>query len=565
VARPLDIIRMKFQEEVLGAVDSRPEGPLVVRKNRIHEILAFLKNNPELDMNFLMDIAGVDFLGEDPRFEVVYNLYSLSKNHRLLLRVKVPESDLHLPTATHLWHSADWGERECWDQYGIVFDGHPFLRRILNHEDFVGHPLRKDYAVEGRQPLKETVDYQILGNMVPETDGAGLDGGIGNFIELNLGPAHTATHGTLRSKVLLDGEIIVKVVPEIGYLHRGFEIMSEQVPYQHVIPYTDRLNYCSAPMNNTCYAMAVEKMLGIEAPPRAQRIRVIIDEIGRIIDHLVALGVNAMDMGAFTNFWYAFWPRELAYDIFSKLCGSRLTTTYTRIGGMPRDLYDGFESDVKGFIKALRAAISDIMALLKKNRIFNDRVREVGMISKELAISYGFTGPNLRAAGVEYDVRKAQPYNGYDQFDFDIPLGEKGDTWDRFFVRVEEIHQSCKIIDQALKDIPGGPFMTEDYGVALPPKKDVYGSIEGLMAHFKHIMHGIRPPKGEAYFCTEAANGELGFYIVSDGGPKAYRNKCRPPCFYYYSAFPYLAEGSFLADAVVVLGSMNVIAGELDR
>lgn len=564
MARPLDIIKAKFSEEILWVNDERPEGQLVVRKNRIHEILSFLKKDPELDMDFLMDIAGVDYLGEDPRFEVVYILYSLNKKHRLVLRVKVPESDLHLPTAVDLWNSANWGERECWDQYGVIFDGHPFLRRILNHDDFQGHPLRKDYSVQGRQILKETVDYQILGNLIQETEGAGQDG-IGNFIELNMGPAHTATHGTLRSKILLDGEIIVKVVPEIGYLHRGFEIMSEQVSYQHVIPYTDRLNYCSAPMNNTCYAMAAEKLLGIEAPPRAQRIRLIIDEVGRIIDHLVALGVNAMDLGAFTNFWYAFWPRELAYDIFANLCGSRLTTSYTRIGGLPKDIYEGFEADIRKFITGVNTALSDILALLKNNRIFNDRIRDVGVIGKELAISYGFTGPNLRAAGVEYDVRKANPYNGYEQFNFDIPLGEKGDTWDRFFVRVEEIRQSCSIIEQALKDIPGGPVMVDNPAVALPDKKEVYGSIEGLMAHFKHIMHGMHPPKGEIYACTEAANGELGFYIVSDGGKKPYRIKCRPPCFYYYSAFPYLAEGGFLADAVAVLGSLNVIAGELDR
>lgn len=559
MARPLDIVRAKFADEVLGVNEAREEGPLVLKKDRIHEILAFCRDNPDLSMNFLMDIAGVDYLGQDPRFEVVYNLYSLTHKHRLLLRVKVPESDLSLPTATDLWKSADWGERECWDQYGVVFNGHPFLRRLLNHEDFVGHPLRKDYPVDGRQVLKETVDYDISREGLTQSDG------IGNFVEINMGPAHTATHGTLRSKVLLDGEIIVKLVPEIGYLHRGFEIMSEQVPYQHVIPYTDRLNYCSCAMNNTCYAMAVEKLLGIEATPRAQRIRVIIDEITRIIDHCVALGVNAMDMGAFTNFWYAFWPRELAYDIFTKLCGARLTTAYTRIGGLSGDLYDGFEEDVKGFNKALNEAMSDIMALLKRNRIFNDRVRDVGMIDKELAISYGFTGPNLRAAGVEYDVRKAHPYNGYEQFDFDIPLGEKGDTWDRFFVRVEEIRQSQRILEQAMKDIPDGPVMVSDYKIALPPKQAVYGSIEGLMAHFKHIMHGIEPPVGEVYGLTEAANGELGFYIVSDGGPKPYRIKVRPPCFYYYSAFPYLAEGSFIADAVVVLGSLNVIAGELDR
>lgn len=382
---------------------------------------------------------------------------------------------------------------------------------------------------------------------------------------LNLGPSHPTMHGTLRVLLTLDGERIVGAVPEIGYLHRCFEKESEDHTYTQIVPYTDRLNYVSPLMNNVGYAMAVEKLLGITVPARAEYIRVIISELSRIMDHLVCIGTNVVDIGALTNFWYFFNVRELLYVWVEALTGARLTNTYTRIGGVARDLPEGFDVGVRKCLKELDVAVKEVMGLLRKNRIFMERTRDVGVIEGEDAIAYGFTGPCLRASGVAYDIRKAHPYCRYDEFDFDVPLGQAGDTYDRTIVRIEEIRQSTRIVEQALAKIPDGPIINPEAHTALPPKAEVYNSIEGLIRHFEIIMFGVKPPAGEVYSYTEAANGELGFYIVSDGSGKPYRIKVRPPCFAIYQAYPHMIQGAMLADAIAILGSLNIVAGELDR
>lgn len=382
---------------------------------------------------------------------------------------------------------------------------------------------------------------------------------------LNMGPSHPASHGTLRSFVALDGETIMAAVLEIGYLHRGFEKTAEHRTYDQVIPYTDRLNYVSALMNNVGFAKAVEGLLGVTVPDRCIFLRVIISELMRIVDHLVCQGANLVDIGALTNFWYLFNQREKLYDILDKLTGARLTNSFTRIGGLARDAYEGFEDDVLKVLKDFEAAVLDVTRLVKKNRIFQNRTVGIGVISAEDAISYGFTGPCLRASGVPYDLRAMHPYYYYDQFDFEIPVGENGDVYDRFMVRFEEIHQSIRIIRQALKMLPGGPVNSDDKRVSLPPKDQTYVHIEGLINHFKHIYEGVKVPAGEFYDATEAANGELGFYIVSDDSGKPYRVRCRPPCFTIFSAFPDMVEGGLIADAISTLGSINIIAGELER
>jgi NADH dehydrogenase I D subunit len=384
-------------------------------------------------------------------------------------------------------------------------------------------------------------------------------------MSLNIGPAHPATHGALRFFVELDGETIKKAGTEIGYLHRAFEKHSEISTWSQVIPYTDRLNYCSSMMNNVGYCMAVEALLGIEIPERAKYIRVIVSELSRIMDHLICVGTSAVDLGGLTNFWYFFNVREEIYDFTEKLCGARLTTNYTRIGGLMRDLTPDFADGIRKVLKNLNVAIKDVTGLLEKNRIFMDRTQGIGIVSKEAAIDLGFTGPCLRASGVPYDLRKAQPYYHYDEFDFEIPVGTVGDTYDRLMLRVEEMRQSARIIEQALTKLPDGPIILDDPKVALPPKKEVYGSIEGLMNHFMLLIDGIKVPKGEVYSATEAANGELGFYIISDGGPRPYRIHCRPPCFPLAAAYGKLAEGGMIADAVAILGSFNIVVGELDR
>jgi NADH dehydrogenase I D subunit len=405
--------------------------------------------------------------------------------------------------------------------------------------------------------------------LLPARSSQGLDSSkplkIKDLAMVNLGPSHPVTHGALRSLCALDGETIVAAVTEIGYLHRGFEKDCETHTFQQCIPYTDRLNYVSAMINNAGFCKAVERMLGVEVPERAVAIRVITCELNRIIDHLVCAGANLVDMGALTNYWYTFNVREKVYNILEKLCGARLTSTYTRIGGLSRDVYPEFDGEVKAVLKEIRNGVGDVKKLIATNRIFLDRTKGVCVISKERAISYGWTGPTLRACGVEYDLRKAEPYYQYENYQFDIPVGTVGDIYDRIFVRFYEIEESIHILEQALAALPGGPVMTSDKRVALPPKERTYGNIEGLMNHFKIIMHGICPEPGEIYDFTEAANGELGFYIVADGNKNPYRVKCRPPCFMNFAAFGEMIEGSMVADAVVNLGSINIIAGEMDR
>ncbi len=384
-------------------------------------------------------------------------------------------------------------------------------------------------------------------------------------LTLNIGPAHPATHGALRFSVELDGETITKAHTEIGYLHRAFEKHSEHSTWSQIIPYTDRLNYCSSMMNNVGYCLAVEKLLGITIPERSQFIRVIVAELSRIMDHLICVGTSAVDLGALSNFWYFFNVRERIYDFTERLCGARLTTNYTRIGGVMRDFPEDAPEEIKTILKDLDHAVKDVTRLLERNRIFMDRTQGIGAVSREQALNWGFTGPCLRASGVPHDIRRAEPYYHYDEFDFEIPVGTQGDTYDRLMVRIEEMRQSAKIIRQAMNRLTPGPVLADDPRIALPPKEKVYGSIEGLMNHFMLLVDGIKPPAGEIYSATEAANGELGFFIISDGGPKPYRVHVRPPCFPLAAAYGRLAEGGLIADAVAILGSLNIIVGELDR
>ena len=385
---------------------------------------------------------------------------------------------------------------------------------------------------------------------------------------VNLGPSHPATHGTLRIILELEGEFIQKATPEIGYLHRGVEKLGESLSFHQFIPLTDRLNYCSSIMNNVGYTLAVEKLLDIQDPIRSQVIRVLVSELGRIGDHIVCIGVNAVDIGAFTVFLYLFKQRETIYDLFEMASGQRLHTSFTRIGGLMRDLPPEFVPLCETFLEDMERSIDEMEALLTRNPIWADRTKGVGKISAADAINWGYTGPCLRAAGVAQDLRKAQPYLGYDTYDFDIPIGISGDVYDRYLVRTEEMRQSLRIVRQALaklKEIGPGPIIVDDYKIALPPKEKVYTRMESLIHHFKLVMHGIDMPVGEVYSATEAANGELGYYLVSDGGKSPYRIHVRPPCYPIFSSFNEQVKGCLIADAVAILGAMNIIAGELDR
>ena len=432
---------------------------------------------------------------------------------------------------------------------------------------------------------------------------------------LNMGPAHPAMHGIIQLLLELDGERVVDTHVEIGYLHRGFEKESERGPYNNVIPYTDRLNYVSPLINNFGYCLAVERILEIEATERCRYIRVIMSELSRITDHLTCIGASAMELGAFTVFLYMIKAREWLWELIESVTGARLTISYGRVGGVKADLPAGFAEQTRKALEDVRRVLLECDTLLTRNRIFVDRMQGTGVITKERAISYGITGPFLRATGVALDTRKSQPYFVYDRLAFDIPTGEHGDNYDRYLVRMEEMEQSMRIVEQALAQIPAGPINVDATGnilpadvmvdeakmgrvagfkqvrvqldptlegstrgyhsavnadekrAVLPPKEDTYGNIEGLMHHFKLIMlgHGICPPTGEYYSAVEGANGELGFYVVSDGSDRPYRVRVRPPCFTIMAALPELLAGDMLADIVPTFGSVNMIGGELDR
>lgn len=386
-----------------------------------------------------------------------------------------------------------------------------------------------------------------------------------DLLTINLGPSHPAMHGTLRVQVQLDGETIVNAGCEIGYLHRGFEKESEACQYQMVIPYAERLNYMGPIHNSNAWCHACEQLLGIRIPTRANALRVITSEMARIIDHMVCIGTNLVDMGALTNFWYMYNYREKIYDLYEELCGARMMVNYPRIGGVSIDAPDGWLESLRKIMGDMDEVLADVQGLIMRNRIFMDRTIGVGVITREMAVSHSVTGPCLRATGIAHDLRKTEPYWGYETYQFEIPTGTQGDTYDRTFVRFREMEESRKIILQAIERIPGGPVMVDDHLVALPAKDKVYNTMEGLINHFKLVMHGIQPPRGEVYSATEGGNGELGFYIVSDGGPAAWRVRIRPPCFANYSTFPKMITGQMVADAVAALGSINVIAGELDR
>lgn len=382
---------------------------------------------------------------------------------------------------------------------------------------------------------------------------------------LNIGPSHPATHGTVRIVAELDGETITKADVEIGYLHRGFEKSAENSTWIQVLPYTDRLNYVSPLLNNVGWVMAVEKLMGIKDPERSQYIRVIAGEIHRICDHLTCISAMALELGAFSAFLYGVEARELLWDRVAELTGARMTTSFTRVGGVANDLPAGFDEKLRGTLVRVAELREELDKLLTKNRIFVDRTRNVGTISGEEALDWGFTGPCLRASGVDYDVRRAKPYLVYDRFDFDVPLGTNGDTFDRYLVRVEEMRQSERIILQALEQIPDGPIIIGDWQVALPPKAEVYGSIEGVIAHFKLIMEGTKVPPGDAYSFTEGGNGELGFYVVSNGEGKPYRCHVRAPGFPITSALESMITGKLIADLVPIFDSINMIGGEVEQ
>ncbi|MGQ4807187.1 NADH-quinone oxidoreductase subunit C/D [Candidatus Entotheonellaceae bacterium PAL068K] len=555
-------LQQRFPQALVAHHADHGDDTVTVTRASWRDVAQFLRDDADLRYNFLMDLTAADYLpmGRTPRYEVVAHLYSLAHNQRLRIKTPVPDDEAHVDSLMPVWPGANWFEREAYDMFGLTFDGHPDLRRILLYEGFEGYPLRKDYPQDLEQPLGHNAfDPSFYQRKLNEQ---GIET---RHMLLHMGPSHPAMHGVIHMTLELDGETVIDGDTEIGYLHRAFEKEAESHTYTQVIPYTDRLNYVSPLINNVAYVLAVEKLFDVHVPERCQYIRVLVSELSRITDHLTCIAANAMELGAFTVFFYFIKAREEIWRLVESICGARLTTTYTRVGGVMADLPEDFPARLQPALETLETSMRDVARLLQKNRIFYDRMRGTGIISADDAIALSFTGPVLRSMGVNYDVRKAHPYLVYDRFEFEVPLGDQGDNYDRYLVRMEEIRQSMRLVAQCMAQMPSGPVQLDDARMTMPPKAEVYGTIEGMMNHFKLVIEGIQPPAGEAYFPVEGANGELGFYLVSDGSGRPYRCRVRPPCFALMQGLQKMLKGGMVADIVATFGTINMIAGENDR
>ncbi|NOX62475.1 MAG: NADH-quinone oxidoreductase subunit D [Chloroflexi bacterium] len=577
---PIVSLREAFPDDVLDSKVYRQTPIVTVRADKLLEVMRFLRD--DLKYNLLSDLTVVDnlhlpeFNGSDARFVGVYQLRSIERDGELLqIKAPMPGGDNPaIPSVTSLWPGANWYEREAYDLFGVNYTGHPDLRRLLMPHDWVGHPLRKDQPLGGeRVPFTltwEDEEFAHLGRQImrplqtPEPVPSRMDT---RHMVVNMGPQHPATHGVLRLIVELDGETIVAVEPDIGYLHSGFEKQGENVRYKDFTYYTDRMDYVSAMQNNLAYSLAVEKLLGVEAPPRAQAIRVIVAELQRIASHLVWLATHALDVGGtgLALLMYAFREREAILDLFEMVCGARLTTSYIQVGGVQWDLPPAFEPRLRELLAILPERFDEYERMLTDNPIWRKRLEGVGYLSAEDAIAMNVTGPMLRGSGVKYDLRKAQPYCNYDQYDFEIPCYTEGDSYARYFVRIEEMRQSRRIVEQALDNLPDGDYRLDDPKIA-PPKRDLLDqSMEALIHHFKLFTEGFRPPAGEAYHGIEASKGEMGVYLVSDGGPKPYRCRVRTPSFANLQAIEIMSRGHLFSDLVTVIGSIDIVLGDVDR
>jgi NADH-quinone oxidoreductase subunit C/D len=579
----LDSLKTKFPDAILAThVDAtRAETSISVAAARLLDIARYLHDAPEAAFDHLTDICSVDYPEDQLRFEVVYHLHSLPLQQRLRLKARLAEDDPTVASVTGIWKGADFLEREVYDMMGIRFSGHPDLRRILLPEDYAeGYPLRKDFPTEGRGwrsqfdfiPRFDETPLDVIESEIPEEKKntfrpeSGTQGpGRKEELLLNMGPQHPSTHGVLRVVLMLDGERVVKATPDLGYLHRGVEKLAEGLAYMQIIPHTDRLDYVCAMSNNYAYVRAVEKLLAVTVPIRAEYIRTIVAEMQRIIGHLFWLGTQALDIGAMTVFFWTFREREVLLDMFEKLCGARLTLNYYRIGGVDSDFTPELVQRMKAFLEVFPEKVKEYDSLIASNRIWLGRTRNVAVLSAEDAINFGCTGPVLRGSGVAYDVRKAEPYGVYDKVDWEVPIGKNGDTYDRYWIRMEEMRQSARIIAQCLDQLPDGPIMAEAPQYIPPPKELVMRDMESLIHHFIIYTQGLKPPKAETYCATEAPKGELGFFIVSDGSARPYRLKIRSPSFVHMGAFDHMARGYLISDIITIFGTYDVVMGECDR
>jgi NADH-quinone oxidoreductase subunit C/D len=578
-----------FQElqRVFGEASVRPQATRDGRdgiptfwapRDKARQMLRYLKTEAEAPYRFLYDLTAIDERVRADRddglrsdFTVLYHLLSFERNRDVRIKVALTGERPSLDTITDIWPSANWYEREVWDMFGLTFNGHPNLRRILSPPTWKGHPLRKEHPARATEmgPFslpeeKEEAEQSALA-FRPEDWGLERGGEDTDYMFLNLGPQHPGTHGVLRLVLQLSGEEILNVAPDIGFHHRGAEKMGERQSWHTYIPYTDRVDYLGGVMNNLAYLLSVEKLAGIEVPDRVKVIRVMMAELFRLASHLVWYGTFAQDVGALSPVFYMFTDRERIFDIVEAVCGGRMHPSWFRIGGVAQDLPRGWDKMVGDFIPYMRRRLDEYDEMVMRNSIFKARTVGVGAYTLDEAIEWGVTGPGLRACGFEWDFRKKRPYSGYDQFEFDIPIAERGDCYDRALVRVAEMRQSLRIIEQCLNAMPAGPYKS-DHPLATPPIKErTMHDIETLITHFLGVSWGPVIPPGEALVHVEATKGDNGYYLISDGNTRAYRVRIRAPSFPHMQMVPLISRGAMIPDLLAILGSIDFVLADVDR
>jgi len=569
----------RFGEAITAVQKTRDNVPtLWVTEDRFRDVLRYLKLEADRPFRMLYDLTAIDERvrqhreGQPPsHFTVVYHLLSFDRNQDLRLKVALQGEYPALPTITDIWASANWYEREVWDMFGVKFLGHPNLQRILMPRNWPGHPLRKEHPARAtemepyRLPDEQVDEAQAAMQFQPEDWGLQRHSETSDFMFLNLGPQHPGTHGVFRLVLQLDGELIVDVVPDIGYHHRAAEKMGERQSWHTYIPYTDRVDYLGGVMNNFPYVLAVEMLAGIEVPDRAKVIRIMLGELFRISNHLVWYGTFAQDVGQLSPVFYMFTDRERLFGIIEAICGFRMHPSWFRIGGVTADLPDGWDKLVRDFIDYMPKRLDEYDQLVMQNRIFKARTQGIGQFTTEEGIEWGATGPMLRATGLEWDFRKNRPYGGYEQFDFEIPTATHGDGYDRALVRVEEMRQSLRIVEQCLNHMPAGPYKS-DHPLTTPPLKEhTMYDIETLIDHFLNVSWGPVIPIGEAAFGVEAVKGNNTYYLISDGSTNSYRTRIRTPSFPHIQMIPFMSRGLMVSDLISTLGSVDFVLSDVDR
>jgi len=570
----------RFGEKILVAGEHNGQQVIYVGADQLLEVVNFVKTDPALAYEALIDVTALDrsklpIPAEAERFQTVYQLRSYQhKKHLMIICSAAGGNNPVVPSLTPLYQGANWPEREVLDLMGFTFKGHPDPRRILMPDHWPYHPLRKEIPEGGEEvpftltwgdPEFTTLGKQILPatSIVPK-----LPPGMSreNMI-LNMGPHHPSTHGVLRIVAELDGENVVNIDPDLGYLHSGFEKTGENKRYKDFVYYTDRMDYLSGMNNNLGYVLTVEKMLGLEIPERAQVIRVIMSELQRIASHLFWLSTHALDVSgtAISLLMYATRERERILDLFEMVCGARLTVSYIRIGGVWKDLPPAFMVNLKDLVKMLPTYFDEYEAMLTNGPLWRERLEGIGYISREDAINMGLTGPMLRGSGVDWDLRRDAPYSGYENYDFVVPVTTAGDCYGRYLLRMQELRQSVRILEQAIARLPDGAYRSDERKVSLPPRAELDTSMEALIHHFKLMTEGFRVAPGMFYHGIEASKGELGFYIYSDGSGVPYRLHVHGPSFNNLYAVTHMSKGHMLSDIVTNIGSIDIVLGEVDR